>query len=623
MSMKADTGNRRVLIIDDSEAIHQDFRKILAPDRTVTEALGATEAALFGAGPALPCAFELGFAFQGQEALAMVADALAQERPYAVAFVDMRMPPGWDGVETIEHLWQVDPQLQIALCTAYSDHSWEALSARLEPGDRMLILKKPFDNIEIWQMASALVAKWQSSREAALKLKRLELAVAETTGELSKISHRMQYDALTELPSGILFHELLTQALSIAQRHQKQLAVMLVGLDRFQRINSSLGHPIGDELLKAVARRLQMTVRKSDPVIRMAEHEFVLLLPDVTHPEQTITIADKLLASLRQQHTIAGHDLYVTASVGVANYPQDGTDAETLLGKAQIAMLNAKDSGRDDFRFFTEDMNVRAQEYQLMEASLRQALERNEFFLHYQPKLDLRSGSIVGAEALIRWRSPDGQLVPPARFIPIAEDCGIIVSITRWVLLEACRQARAWQDAGLPTHTIAVNVSALDFRRAEFLETVRMALNDSGLEPRYLEIELTESVLMQNLESTRATIGDLKAMGVRLAIDDFGTGYSSLSYLRRFPVDVLKIDQSFVRDISTDANDAAIVGAVIAMGKSLDMRVVAEGVETQDQLQFLRDHHCDEAQGFYFSRGVDADAFARLLVDGPAAAVHG
>jgi diguanylate cyclase (GGDEF)-like protein len=610
------TINRRILVIDDSEAIHQDFLKILGAG-AVDPDLAASEAALFG--DALPetSEFELAFAHQGQEGLAKVEQAIAEGRPYAMAFVDMRMPPGWDGVETIERLWQTDPQLQVALCTAYSDYSWEAISARLELGDRFLILKKPFDTIEIRQMASALTAKWQATRDTTSKLAGLEHAIEERTGELLKLSRMVQYDALTELPNGLLFHELLNQSLALSERHHKQLAVVLVGLDRFQRINSSLGHPMGNEVLKAVAKRLIDAVRKSDPVIRMSDDKFALLMADVTHPEQTITIAEKLLSALRQPHRIAGNELSVTASLGVSVYPENGSDSETLLNRAQIAMHDAKESGRDGVRFFTMDMNHRARARQVMEVNLRRALEENEFILHYQPKLDLRSKAIAGAEALIRWQQPDGELILPAHFIPVAEDCGLIVSISRWVLREACRQARAWQNMGLPIYSIAVNVSALDFRRKEFVENVRMALEDSRLEPGHLELEITEGVLMQNVEATAVAIQSLKEMGVRLAIDDFGTGYSSLSYLRKFPVDVLKIDQSFVRDINTDASDAAIVSAIIAMGKSLDLRVVAEGVETLGQLEFLQAHNCDEGQGFFFSRGLAADEFARLLGNQP------
>nr|WP_256657950.1 EAL domain-containing protein [Pseudomonas sp. 2FG] len=605
-------------MIDDNPAIHQDFQKILGPDLDSDAALISSEAALFGAAPPVRQAFELDSAYQGREGLAMVMSALAETRPYALAFVDMRMPPGWDGVETIERLWQIDPQLQIAFCSAYSDYSWEAMSERLELGDRLLILKKPFDSIEIRQMANALTAKWQMTQDAALKMSNLEQTVEDRALELLKISHLLQYDALTELPNGTLLQDRLTQAVAIACRQRKQLAVMFLGLDRFKRINNALGHPIGDALLKSAAECLVAMVRKSDSVFRHGADKFVLLLADVTHPQQSVGIAEKLLAALRMPQCIAGHDLNITASLGISIYPDDGEDAETLIKKAEAAMQHAKENGRDDFRFFIPDMNLRAREQQSIEEGLRHALERHEFVLHYQPKLNLESGAITGAEALIRWQHPDRGFVSPAQFIPIAEDSGLIVPISQWVLREACRQARAWRDADLPPLSMAVNISPLEFRNKDFLEGICAVLHETRLEPRYLELEITEGALMQDVESTGSVLRALRDMGVRLSIDDFGTGYSSLSYLRRFPVDVLKIDQSFVRDIGTDAHDAAIVSAIIGMGRSLKLQVIAEGVETQEQLAFLQAHRCEEGQGYYFSRPVAADAFATLLAGGMA-----
>ncbi|MFC3108983.1 putative bifunctional diguanylate cyclase/phosphodiesterase [Undibacterium arcticum] len=609
MSWPPNTGNRRILVIDDTPSIHQDFQKILGSDRDSEAALASSEAALFGDAPTVRQAFELDSAYQGQEALAMVICALAENRPYAMAFIDMRMPPGWDGVETIERLWQVDPQLQIALCTAYSDYSWETMSERLELGDRLLILKKPFDNIEIRQMANALTVKWQMTQDAALKMSCLEKTIEERALELLKMSHLLQYDALTDLPNGTLLQDRLTQAMSISCRHRTQLAVIFLGLDRFKRINNGMGHPIGDALLKSVAGRLVATVRKSDSVFRHGADEFVLLLTDVTHPQQTIGIAEKLLAALRMPQCIAGHDISITASLGISIYPSDGEDADTLIKKAEAAMHNAKENGRDDFRFFLTDMNLRAREQQSIEDGLRHALEQHEFVLHYQPKLNLETGAITGAEALIRWWRPDRGFVSPAQFIPIAEDSGLIVPISQWVLREACRQARAWRDADLPPLSMAVNISPLEFRNKGFLEGIRAVLHETQLEPHYLELEITEGVLMQNIESTGSVLRALHDMGVRLAIDDFGTGYSSLSYLRRFPVDALKIDQSFVRDISTDAGDAAIVSAIISMGRSLKLRVIAEGVETAEQLAFLRAQGCEEMQGYYYSKPLPADQF--------------
>lgn len=607
------SGNRRILIVDDNQALHHDYQKILCSDPDSEAALLASEAALFGTVTPLRPVFQLDCAYQGQQALAMVMQALEQDRPYAMAFIDIRMPPGWDGVETIERLWQADPQLQVVLCTAYSDYSWEAMTARLELGDRLLILKKPFDNIEIRQMAAALTAKWQLTRDAALKISDLERVVEQRALELLRMSHLLEYDAVTDLPNGTLLRDRLAQAIVLSGRHRKQLAVICIGLDRFQRINNGMGHPLGDALLKSVAVRLVANVCGSDFVFRHGQDEFVLVLTDVTHPQQTGPIAEKLLAALRMPHSIAAHDLSITASIGVSIYPDDGTDGEALVKQADAAMHNAKENGRDDVRFFNADIKLRARERQAVEVGLRQALERHELVLHYQPKLNLETGAITGAEALIRWQRPGHGIVSPAQFIPIAEESGLIVPVSQWGLREACRQARAWQDAKLPPLTMAVNISALEFKNKGFLDGLRAVLFETGLEPRLLELEITEGALMQDIESTLAVLRALKEMGVGLAIDDFGTGYSSLSYLRQFPIDVLKIDQSFVRDIGSDANDAAIVSAIINMGRSLKLRVIAEGVETQEQLAFLQAHQCEEGQGFYFSRALAADAFAQLL----------
>jgi len=615
MKPSSDVTNRRILIIDDTPSIHQDFRKILNPESDNDPLLADTEERLFGTPRPVQQRFQLDSAYQGEEALELVKRAQAEGRPYALAFTDMRMPPGWDGLETIERLWQVDPHLQIALCTAYSDYSWETMAERLEFGDQLLILKKPFDSLEIRQLANALTWKWQMAQDAALKMLSLERTIEERVHELLKVSHLLQYDVLTDLPNSTLLGDRLTQALAVAKRHDQQLAVMFIGLDRFKRINNALGHPVGDEMLRAVGQRLVATVRESDSVFRYGSDEFALILADVHHPQQTKGLAEKILNAVSSSHHIAGHDLSVTACLGISIYPSDGSDAVELIKKAETAMRNVKENGPNDFSFFIDDMNRRAQEQQSIESGIRLALERNEFVLHYQPKFDLNSGNVVGAEALIRWFKPQQGWVYPSDFISIAEDSGLIVPLSKWVLSEACRQAAAWQAQGLPAICISVNVSAIDFRQHDFVEGITQILRESGLDPTLLELEITESVLMQSVDTTVMTLKAIKALGVRLAIDDFGTGYSSLSYLRRFPIDVLKIDQSFVRGLSTDSNDAALVSAIISLGKSLNLDIIAEGVETLEQLDFLRAHHCEEGQGYFFSKAIPAQDFARLLAD--------
>ena len=431
-----------------------------------------------------------------------------------------------------------------------------------------------------------------------------------------QMTHSAHHDFLTGLPNRMLFNDRVNQSIFLAWRHVKKGAVLFLDLDGFKHINDSLGHPIGDKLLQSIAKRLVDCVRGSDTISRQGGDEFVVLLSEMEQSEDAALSARRMLQVVAEAHSIDQHDLHVTASIGVSVYPDDGLDAETLIKNADTAMYQAKENGRQSYQFFKPAMNVRAVERQSIEENLRRALERQEFSLHYQPKINLRSGKITGAEALLRWTHPSRGPVSPAQFIPVAEDCGLILPIGNWVLREACKQARAWLDAGLPLGTMAVNISSMEFRDDNFLENVFTTLKDTGLDPRALELELTESVLMKRAESAVSVLKTLRARGVQIAVDDFGTGYSSLSYLRKFPIDALKIDQSFVRQITSAPDDTTIVTAVISMGRSLKLRVVAEGVETQQELEFLQAHQCDEAQGYYFSRPVLPQIFAKLLKSG-------
>lgn len=431
-----------------------------------------------------------------------------------------------------------------------------------------------------------------------------------------QLEHLVQHDALTGLPNRILLQDRFGQAIELARRQGRQLAVMFLDLDRFKHINDSLGHAVGDQLLRSVAQRLVGCVRHSDTISRQGGDEFVLLLPYIERAEDAALSAQKMLAALALSHRIDQHDLHIGASIGISIYPDDGQDVETLIKSADTAMYSAKESGRNNYKFFEQSMSVRASQRQSIEGSLRCALERQEFVLYYQPKINLHSGAMAGAEALIRWQHPEQGLLSPAQFLPIAEDCGLILPIGCWVLREACRQVQAWLDSGLRVVPVAVNISAVEFRHRSFLESVALILKETGLAPHYLELELTESILMHDAESSAPVLEGLKAMGVRLAIDDFGMGYSSLSYLKYFPIDTLKIHQSFVHNIATDADDATIVRTMIGMGRNLKQRVIAEGVETHEQLEFLRAQHCDEGQGFQFSPPLLAEDFALLLVAG-------
>jgi len=389
--------------------------------------------------------------------------------------------------------------------------------------------------------------------------------------------------------------------------------LLFIDLDNFKEINDSLGHSIGDALLRAVARRLRDCLRATDSISRQGGDEFLIVLTDVSDSTDITGVMEKIMALQMEPFHIEGYELTSSLSVGITVYPDDGNDFETLLKKADTAMYHAKDAGRNTFRFFAEQMNIDAVEQLRMHQSLTKALERNEFALHYQPLIELASGAVVGAEALLRWHHPERGMVPPASFISCAEESGLIVPIGEWVLREACRQAVAWRAAGLPELVVAVNLSAVQFKRGDVEKSVSLALTESGLDPACLELELTESILIQDSENMLATVQRLKSLGVTLSIDDFGTGYSSLSYLKRFAVDRLKIDQSFIRDMVDDPIDAAIVYAIIQMAKALNLKTVAEGVEEERMLTLLRLHQCDWVQGYHFARPMPADEFARYL----------
>lgn len=431
-----------------------------------------------------------------------------------------------------------------------------------------------------------------------------------------QLAHLAHHDVLTGLPNRTLLQDRLNQAIELARRQGHQLAVMFMDLDQFKHINDSLGHAVGDQLLQSVAQRLVNCVRHSDSVSRLGGDEFVLVLPHIEHAEDAAQSAQKVMAVLASPHRVGKHELQIGVSIGISVYPLDGLDARALIQAADTAMYSSKDNGRSDYKFFDQGMNRRVVARQSTEASLRGALERQEFVLYYQPRVNLHTGAIVGVEALVRWQHPQQGMLLPAQFIPIAEDSGLILPIGRWVLRQACSAVQAWQQAGLPAIILAVNTSSIEFRAKDFFEYVRGTLAEAHLAPRFLELELTESVLMRDVESTNTVLQSLADLGVRLAVDDFGTGYSSLSYLSRFPIDTLKIDQMFVSQITQDTNDATIVSAVISLGKSLKQGVIAEGVESAEQYAFLLAHHCDEAQGYYFCPPVLAEEFAVILKSG-------
>jgi len=611
--------NRRILIIDDNAQIHEDFRKILTASDNGDADLAAAERAVFGdaATTGSRPSFELDFALQGEEGLERVRTALAAGRPYAMAFVDMRMPPGWDGLETIGRLWDVDPDLQVAICSAHSDYDWMDVIARLGHADKLLIIKKPFEIIEIIQCASALTRKWQNERILRRQVQALEQAVSTHTEGLDianrKLRHVATHDALTGLPNRVLLEDRLTQAIVHGEREGRMFALLAINLDRFKLINDSLGHRAGDELLQEVARRLSGIARDVDTVVRSGGDEFMLIINPVAARQDATLVAARVIEALKATLRITGVETHTTPSIGIAFFPADGTAVEALIAHADAAMHCAKQRGRNNAQCFEAGMTTHTRDTARLQSDLHDAIALNQFELYYQPKVEVASGAVRSAEALIRWRHPERGLVLPAEFIPFAEDYGLIGVIGEWVVREACRQARAWQLRGLPALRVAVNLSASQFRHGRLLEIVKEALKDAQLDPRHLEVELTESAVMSDPMGSVAILEQLSTMGVLVSVDDFGTGYSSIGYLRRFPIDKLKIDRSFINEITTRSDDACIVRAIVSLAHCLKLKVVAEGVETSEQLKILKSLGCDQYQGYHFSPAITADAFEDLL----------
>jgi predicted signal transduction protein with EAL and GGDEF domain len=657
--------NRRILIVDDNRSIHEDFGKILGAPRNDRGALDALEEELFGAAEkeAESEAFELDSAYQGDEALQKVKLALERRKPYALLFVDVRMPPGLDGIETTARLLEQDPEVGIVICSAYSDHSWEEMTEAFGTTDRVLILKKPFDTVEVRQLAHALQRRWELARLAALRVEDLTAVIDSQTRELKAANEALKREAalredalrrlgesheqiralayedgLTGLPNRRLLNEHLEKVLARARRKSTEFAVLFIDVDNFKLINDTIGHQAADEVLKHLADSLTELIRSDDVlglylegemdmtatittepidesvISRLGGDEFIILLPDTRDRFAAGTVARRVLKHLEQPMVAQGHKVFVTASIGIATFPEDGLTSEILIRNADTAMYHAKQQGKAAFQYYSAAMNAASVERITLESGLRQALENDGLELHYQPQVDVRTGKIIGAEALLRWHHTQRGFISPSTFIPIAEDSGLILPIGEWVIERACRQAIEWQRAGLPKVPIAVNVSGVQVRRQDLRELVRKALASTGLEPQMLCIEITETVIVSVRERAIELLAQLRDLGVSLALDDFGTGYSSLSYLKSFPINTLKIDRSFVAEMLTDHTTASIIEAIISMTRILGLNVLAEGVEDQAQFAFLKQLGCDAVQGFYVSTPLPAAAFAKLLV---------
>jgi diguanylate cyclase len=604
----------RILVIDDNAAIHADYRKILCGSET--EGLSQAEAALFGEHTTQQVArptFDVDSAMQGQEGVELARAALAEGRPYSVAFVDMRMPPGWDGLETIEHLWAVDPEVQVVVCSAFADYGWLELLDRLGHSDKLIVVKKPFEPIEVLQCASALSRKWQNARTLKRHVDSLELVVTDRTRGLEaanrQLRHLASHDALTGLPNRLLLDDRIAQAIAQADRQKHEFALLVIDLDRFKVINDSLGHRAGDDLLREVAQRLKSCVRSVDTTARLGGDEFVILLDGPVTQDEAVVIARRALEAMKPAMRLLGIDVHVSPSIGIAFYPRDARSVDALLARADAAMYCAKERGRNTVQCYAEGMSTATQDRIRLESELHEALRSGQFELHYQPKVDTATGRINSAEALIRWCHPTRGLLLPSDFITVADDCGLLDDIGAWVLFEACQQAKTWEAAGLARLRVAVNLAPSQFRLTNLVEQIRRALEAARLDPQLLEVELTERAVMSDAEESIVILEAISSMGVLVSVDDFGTGYSSMSYLRRFPIDKLKIDRCFVEDMTRRAEDASIVRAIISLAHSLRLKVIAEGVETPEQLALLAELGCDQYQGFYFSAALAPDRF--------------
>jgi diguanylate cyclase (GGDEF)-like protein len=578
--VSADKNNAHILIVDDEPEIRNMVRGMLRESYKCTTAGSAEEALL-----------------------------LLQKEKYELVISDINMG-GMSGLEMIPQVRASAPDTVIMMISG--EQTIESAIEAMRGGAFDYIMK-PFD----FQHVEAAVRR-ALEHHSLLAAKRrhenhLEELVRQRTAELNHLAY---HDALTDLPNRILFEDRLTQALLLAERNRQTLGMLFLSLDRFKKVHDTLGRAIGDRLLQKVAERLRCSAHQGETVARFEGDEFALLLTQIggTVNEDMGAVIFQINESLKLPFIIDEHELFITVSIGISLYPDDGADAPTLLKNADAALYRAREQGGDNYQFYTADMNARAMKRLTLENSLRRALERSEFEVYYQPVLDINTRKIVGMESLLRWHHPELGLVQPAEFIPLAEDTGMIVPIGEWVLHTACGQSKSWQEAGFAPLSLAVNLSARQFQQQNLAEMVVRILQETGLNAHDLELELTESSIMKNAESAVRTLGELKAMGVKIAIDDFGTGYSSLGYLKRLPIDTLKIDRSFVSDVTTDPDDAALVMAIITLAHNLRLKVIAEGVDTEEQLRFLHLLRCDEWQGYLFSRPLPVEAFEDLLL---------
>jgi diguanylate cyclase (GGDEF)-like protein/PAS domain S-box-containing protein len=738
----------RIMIIDDNIAIQEDFIKVLTTSNIANE-LQEMDKFLFedsetissnnndAQGSYLLPKFIFETASQGSEGLDKIKRGMENGERYALAFVDIRMPPGWDGIKTIKQMWEVDPDIQVVICTAYSDYSWEHTVKHLGMGDNFLILKKPFDLVAVRQLACALTKKWILAKESKRHTEALQELVNEKTKSLKqsvallrstiesstdgilvvdfqqkvidfnnkfvsfwsipnemmesrdankiftylltqiaqpnkfleqlsqpnehvdqcvksilfqisgeiyecssqphrmngsivgriwnfrniteqanlekRLEHQASHDQLTGLPNRVLLIDRIEYLIEITKRSHNFFAVLFFDLDRFKLINDSLSHKAGDELLKAVVKRLSTIIRKEDTIARLGGDEFVMLIPQLNEEKDSINLVHKLLGSFAQPFKIANRELNITTSIGISLFPKDGKTVNQLLKNADLAMYRSKELGGNQFHFYTKELNEQANTRFKIESELRLALKRKEFILYYQPQFEINQTNLLAIEALIRWKHPQRGLLYPVDFIQIAEDSGLIIPIGEWVICEVCRQINEWKAKAIPSARVSINVATQQLKQTNFAKNLQSILNEYGVDPKLIELEITENVVITHYEIIDM-INELKSIGVNIVLDDFGAGNSSLNYLKQIHIDRLKIDQSYIQNISSSRPDEVIIEAIIAMAKSFNFSVLAEGVETKTQMNFLKKQQCKEVQGFLLSKPLDTHELEQFLL---------
>jgi len=620
--------NSRILIVDDNRSIHEDFRKVLCAEIAEEQKeLDGLEDELFGddnddettkpTGVKAEVEYNVNSAYQGQEALKMIIKAEDEGHPYTMCFMDVRMPPGWDGIETIQRIWEKFPYVEMVLCTAYSDYSWDEILGSLGNTDRLLFLRKPFDSIAVLQMASTLVKKWNLGVQAKSYVKELEKEVTARTAQLNNILVELEsknkeletsnkaleyaalHDVLTKLPNRALFGDRLEHNIQVACRDNDVFALASMDIDKFKDINDTHGHLIGDIVLKEIGERMLLALRNSDTVARLGGDEFAILLPSVDQ-EALPPIIDKVTKIMEAPIVCDDLSLSVGSSLGITFYPQHGLDAESLMHNADIAMYQAKQAGLAYIVYDPSEDNNASDSNRLV-ADLREAIIHNGLTLNYQPIISLDTKTVYGVEALSRWIHPTHGFISPEEFISIAEQKGLIQDLTLWVLDEAFKQCSVWHQAGAPI-TMSVNLSVRNFLDPHLPDKIADALDRWNVKSDWIKLEITESMTMSNPEKALKIVHTFKEMGLHLSIDDFGSGYSSLAYLKRLPVDELKIDRGFIMEMDDSPDDRIIVKSTIDLAHNLGLKVVAEGVENENTLAILSELGCDKAQGFHICR---------------------